>query len=520
MQEGGALIKKAGNLFTTSYLLLIFGVYPFYMHQGYVDIAKVKYHFFLYSSLAVLIILAVLGVICGGQMLYCRIKQREPYLIDWNSLSLTDMFVILYATEIFISYVFSYDRKEAFWGTEGWYMGWVLLFTLCALYFGISRFLSGNKAVWHVAVLASGVVFLLGIFDRFSIYLIPLKVRDPAFISTLGNINWFCGYLSVIAPIGISLFLFGTEKKWMYGIYTFIVFLAGFCQGGSSIFLFWGALFFVLLWIAIKKKAWIENYLLLLSLWGFSAQAMGILRYIIPEGYNYDIDCLCARLSKHPFTLLVGIGSLGIYMLLRMKKTGEISKKVQSVIHKVMVMVLAAGALLYLMLAGLNNQLGILSFGQSDLFSFSEAWGNSRGAAIAGGIEAYRQMPLSRKLIGVGPDCFSVYIYSLEEVAAMLRDNFGSSRLTNAHNELLTCLINTGIIGTCLFVGIFTSFVWGCLKKGRDNPAFYLFVVCVICYFVHNTISFAQVLNFPFLFLLLGIGESIKRAKRFSELTN
>lgn len=504
------MIKKAGNLVTTAYLLLIFGVYPFYMHQGYVDIAEAKYHFFIYSSLAAVVILVVTGVVYGGQTLYCRMKQREPYLINWDSLSPTDMFVILYATEIFISYVFSYDKKEAFWGTEGWYMGLVLILTLCVLYFCISRFWNGSKVVWHAAVLASGVVFLLGILDRFSIYLVPLKIRDPVFISTLGNINWFCGYLSTIAPIGISMFLFGTEKRWMYGVYALIVFLAGFCQGGSSVFLFWVALFYILLWIAVKKKVWIENYFLLLSLWGFSAQVIGILWIIIPEGYNYDIESLCARASKAPFTLLVGIGSLGIYMLSRTRKIGEINEKAQNIIHKMMGIVLAAGILLYLALVGLNNHLGISSFGQSELFSFSEAWGNGRGAAIAGSIEAYRQMPLLHKFLGAGPDCFSAYVYSLEEVAVMLRENFGGNRLTNAHNELLTDLINTGIVGTCLFVGIFVSFARSCMKKGKKNPAFYLFVVSITCYFVHNTISFAQVLNFPFLFLLLGMGEGLE----------
>ncbi len=507
------MAKKAGSIFTTAYLLLIFGIYPFYMHQGYVDIAKAKYHFFIYSSLAVLMILAGLGAVYVGRRLYCRIREREPYLTNWDRISLIDMLVILYATEIFISYTFSYDKKEALFGTEGWYMGLALLLTLCALYFGISRLWNGGRAVWHTAVLASGVVFLLGILDRFSIYLIPLKIRDSAFISTLGNINWFCGYLSIVAPIGISLFVIGTGKKWLYGIYAFMVFVAGFCQGGSSIFLFWAALFSILLWIAVKKRMWLENYFLLLSLWGFSAQAMDMLRLIIPEGYNYDTDSLCVRVSSSPFPLLIGVGALGAYGLLRIRKTGKLSEKIQSIVHRIMIMTLAAGILWCLLLALLNCGQRFSPSDRLELFSFGKTWGNGRGAAIAGSLEAYRQMPLSRKLLGAGPDCFSAYIYSLEEVAAMLRDNFGSSRLTNAHNELLTCLINTGILGTCLYVGIFVAFAGSCMRKGKENPALYLFVVCITCYFVHNMISFAQVLNFPLLFLLLGMGENLKLTK-------
>ncbi len=510
------MVKKAGGLFTTAYLLLIFGIYPFYMHQGYVDIAEAKYHFLIYSSLAVLLILTVLGTVGGWQVLHCRIKQREPYLIKWEGLSVTDMLVILYATEIFVSYVFSWDREEALWGTEGWHMGLALLLTLCGLYFGISRFWNGSRAVWYGAVLASGLVFLLGILDRFSIYLIPLGIRDPAFLSTLGNINWFCGYLSVVAPIGISLFLFGEKRKWPYGIYVAIVFLAGFCQGGSSIFLFFGVLFYILLWIAVKKKEWIRNYFLLVSIWGFSARAAGVLRMILPERYNYERNNLCVYVTDSPFALTIGAAALCGYILLRRWKAEEISDEIQKKVHGIMAIALAGGILLYLVLTGINTFWGIPGFGQLQVFSFGEAWGHGRGAAITAGLEAYMQMPISRKLLGAGPDCFSAYVYSLEEIAVMLRDNFGSNRLTNAHNELLTCLINTGIVGTGLLVGIFVSFAVRCMRKGKENPGLYLFLVCTVCYFIHNMVSFAQVLNFPFLFLLLGMGENrIDKVKFF-----
>ena len=509
------MIKKAGRSFTTAYLLLIFGIYPLYMHRGYVDIAQAKYHFFIYCSLAGLVILTAAGAACGGQALWRRIRHREAYLITWDSVSLTDMFVILYATEIFISYVFSCDRKEAFGGTQGWYMGLVLLLVLCALYFYISRLWSGSKGVWHAAVLTSGIVFLLGILDRFSVYLIPLETRNPAFISTLGNINWFCGYLSVTAPIGISLFVFGSGKKKVYGVYAFFVFLAGFCQGGSSIFLFFGVLFYSLLWIAVKKRMWIENYFLLLFLWSMSAGTMTAVQLIIKDGYNYDPDSFCVRAAGSPLTLLAGIGALGIYVFLRIRKEGEISSKMQGTVHKVMILMLMAGILGYLILAMPGNKPGAPGAGRLEIFSFGEAWGNGRGAAITGSIEAYRQMPFFRKLFGAGPDCFSVYVYSLEEVAQMLRANFGSNRLTNAHNELLTCLINTGFAGTCLFAGTFAFFAGSCMRKGKENPTFYLFAVCIICYFVHNMVSFAQVLNFPYLFLLLGMGENMKRNQKF-----
>lgn len=516
------MLKKAGNLFTTAYLLLIFGIYPFYMHQGYVDIGKAKFQFFIYSSLAAAGILALISIILAMQNISCRIKKHEPYLIDWNRLSLTDLFVIMYAVELFVSYSFSDFKEEALWGTEGWYMGLIPRLTLCALYFFISRLWNKNELIWYICIAASVGVFALGILDRFSIYLIPLKVRQPDFISTLGNINWFCGYLSVLAPVGICRFLFTESKDWSgedsfrngwvkfaCGIYTIIVFMAGFCQGGDSIFLFYGALFFLLMWISLKKREWFMNFVLIISFWGFAAQAVRLLRLILPEGYNYDTDNLCVRLTDSDFTLALGVAALVVYFLLKRQRTKVwLKEKKCKSLHKIMVALLISSCLIWLVLAGFNTRFKISGLGQNSFFLLNESWGNGRGAIYKSATEILRQMPVSHRLIGVGPDCFSAYAYSLPKTAEKMRAVFGSSRLTNAHNELLTCLVNEGILGVFLITGIFVPFVKRCMGKGKGNPVFYIFSISIICYFCHNMVSFAQVLNLPFLFLILGMGEA------------
>lgn len=480
------------------------------MKQGYEDIGKAKYQFFIYLSLAALGIFALLLAVYGGRAVYRRIRQKQAYLIDWDRVFATDLFVLCYATEIFVSYVFSDYRKEALWGTEGWYVGLVLLLTLCGLYFSVSRLWGGEKVVFHVAVLSSAIVFFLGILDRFSLYLLPLETRDPAFISTLGNINWFCGYLSVLAPMGICRFLFWKKDRGLYGIYVTIAFMAGFCQGGSSIFLFFGALFFILLWITIKKREWMENYFLLLFLWGLSAQLVRLIRRIVPDGYNYDADSLCSYMTDSDITLLIGAAALGGYLFLHFKREGYIKERTQKIFHRRMILLLLGGTMFWLALMGVNTWIGIPGLENKEMFLFGREWGNGRGAAVYSGLQMYGKMPVLHKLLGIGPDCFSAYAYSLPEIAQGLRDFFGANRLTNAHNGFLTALINTGILGVCLFAGIFVSFVRKCMKMGESDPEYYIFAVCAACYFAHNMVSFAQVLNLPFLFLILGMGSNMQ----------
>lgn len=262
------MLKKTANLFTTAYLLIMFAIYPFYMQNGYVDIGEAKNHFFLYVSIAAFGVLGLLAVIHLGVRMKEICRQKRAYLIDWDRVSSTDLLVLLYATTIFMSYVFSEHQEEALWGTEGWYIGTVMLLLLCGLYFFISRMWDANVKVLYAPVTASIFVFLLGISNRFSFYPISFEIVQPGFISTLGNINWYCGYLSVIAPVGIVMFVLSDDKKqgkmqkagqkWKQfglGVYSVITFMTAFSQGSSSIFLWFTALFFMLLWICEIGRA-------------------------------------------------------------------------------------------------------------------------------------------------------------------------------------------------------------------------------------------------------------------------
>ncbi len=511
--------KKAGNLFTTAYLLIMFGIYPLYLRNGYTDIGKDKYQFFLTISLGALAILIVIAILWGIQKLRTFKQSKQVYLINWEKVSATDIFVIMYATSLFLSYALSNYREEALWGTQGWYMGLATWLVLLVLYFLISRMWNGQgyAIVLCVAMATSGIVCLLGILNRFSVYLLAIENRPSNFLSTIGNINWFCGYLSVTIPIGVCLFLF-TEKKlqqWLIGLYISIAFVAAFAQGSSSIFLFFGALFFVLLWIAVQKRSWLKKWFLLVAIWGFSAQVIRLLRWVTAEAYNYDIKNLCGYLTDSNLTWWIGIAGLGAFLLLLIKdkrnQPAEVNNGINytKMIHQIMIGGLAAGLGIWIVCALWNTRYGIPGLQENSIFLFNDNWGNGRGATFRTGFWIFREIPFTKKLLGVGPDCFSIQAYNIPELARFLRESFGSSRLTNAHNELLTSLVNNGIIGVLLYIGMFTSFIGRSIKKAVQKPILYIPVVCIICYLIHNFISFEQVLNLPFAIFMLAIGESI-----------
>ena len=521
------MLKKTANLFTTAYLLLMFCVYPFYVEKGYENIGEAKNRFFLYISISAFVILGICAFLYLLKALWDIHLQKKAYLIDWNRVSTTDLFVLLYATFVFLSYVFSEYRDEALWGTEGWYMGLLPLLLLCGLYFLISRMWNGDTGIFYLLVAASALVFLLGICNRFSFYPIKFAVTQPDFISTLGNINWFCGYLSVTAPVGIGMFLVqdkGQEaskrktyriKEWILGSFTVITFTAGFCQGSNSIFLWFAVLFGTCLWICLENSEWVKNWLLLVILWGVSAQLVRLFRWIFPGKYNYEINNLCGYITNSFATVWIAAAGVIAYVILRKKETREYLVARKSAIRKIMIVVVFSLLVSWLLLAAVNTvwKLPFLnkSFAFRELFLFDENWGNGRGAAFLAGIRIFKEFPLVHKLFGAGPDCFAVCAYSMPELTDMLYQYFGTARLTNAHNELLTCLVNTGIFGLICYLGIFLCFLFGCRKRAKENPVLSILAVCVICYFVHNMVSFAQVLNLPYLFLFAGMGRYLQK---------
>lgn len=86
-------------------------------------------------------------------------------------------------------------------------------------------------------------------------------------------------------------------------------------------------------------------------------------------------------------------------------------------------------------------------------------------------------------------------------------EQFDDLRLTNAHSEPITLLVNIGMLGVVCYIGIMATGFVRFLRGAGRQPVLYLCAVSVLTYIAHNLVSFQQVLNTPFIFIILGIGE-------------
>lgn len=554
-----SLNHKIGQTILSLYFIVMSVVYPYYAPGGYLRIGEVKYIFF--RNVTFTVIAAMLVVVL------CIVIRRPGFLTEYyHRMSVTDWFAYGYFVAVMLSYLGSSYKKEAFWGAEGWYMGVVMQMMLVLLYFFFSRYFvccTGWLAVWMSA--AAGV-FILGILNRYSIYPIIMEGRTPGFISTLGNINWFCGYWSLTAPIGVTLY-WCSEKRWqrvVAGLYSIVAMLAGVVQGSESAYLVFGAVFVALLLFSLHNVRRLYRWMELGMLFAAGCQLGRILRYLPGFSMNYGSDVngsdplVMERLTDSNVTLWA-LGVLwavyaGFRLLGRKKrltdnqkmeplhesglrktagtvKTTETVSTAESTKTGKAIRILIVIWIVCICLWGLikTERLlydradrsvpgqGIVSDeGNADnpIKWFHDDWGNGRGTAWNCSMEAYRGLDTLHKILGVGPDCFAVYIYEVPGLAERLVEKFGDERLTNAHNEALSILINMGALGFLCYVGFVGSALVRYNRNVGRQPLLYVCAVCLLAYTVHNMVSFQQVLNTPYFFMLLGMGEGILRESR------
>ena len=522
---------------TVFYILMVAGIMPFYYKRetAYGAIGSNKSSFFqkwgFIAARMLLVILAAYVVFS----LFCwyrenrRQKGKLSLLINLflDDLSLTDKFACFYAVALCMSYYYTAYRDTAAMGTDGWYMGFFpqLLFLLS--YFAISRFTKKKERVWGLTAMlgVSLVVFLLGVLNRYEVNPLHMTSSGPGFISTIGNINWYCGYWSVLFPLGAGLFLFmrrketGRSEKLRYGLAAltlFTGFATGISQGSDSGILAMIALLVLCGCLSVGSRELFCRYLELLRMFCLSAMALGLVQLLFPTRNQY-VTAAYRILVQTPYVLIAAIVLLILRFFLGRQKGEKIFRTVR-IIWWCLMGLLGAAFVLFVILIVCNtkNPGSIGGLSQYAIFTFDEKWGSSRGATWSIGVQTWLSQDTLHRLVGVGPDCMAAYIYSGQDEALLsaTQASFGNHRLTNAHGELLSVLVNMGVFGVIGFGGMLLTAVGRFLRKSRTQVWCAACGLGIFCYMVNNLFSFWQIMNISQMFIVLGLGEGFLRDGR------
>ena len=80
--------------------------------------------------------------------------------------------------------------------------------------------------------------------------------------------------------------------------------------------------------------------------------------------------------------------------------------------------------------------------GDKSIFMFEGEWGSGRAYTWTFGLKTFGHMNFGHKLIGSGPDTFFYEMISYSDLNDEWYAVYNGARLTNAHNEWISLLVN------------------------------------------------------------------------------
>lgn len=425
-------------------------------------------------------------------------------------LSSVDICMLLYGGAVLLSACFSRYRETAWLGYTEWYMGAVSQLMFVGIYFFVSRCFGGEKYPVYSWIAAFFLVTVLGILHRFG--LDPSGLMEPFnsgdweyshMLSTIGNINWFCGYCSVALAVPLGGYL-KEEKPWKRGL-LYLVSLLGlfllFIQGSDmGIVIMAAGVLTCLIWGIREAAVFRRTFALagglcfLVPVYGALGVSLGqeVIKALPADSIGWNVMNLGVWAPAGAVCLILWL----LLWRLEGRGTEKLRKTVRAgITGTLLVAAVAAGILLV-----------------AD-FSLDEMWGSGRGTLWRLSARGFLRSGLLQKLIGVGPDCFAQYIYTIfsGEELFFLTGRWAGAIFANAHNEWLNHLINLGIMGTGCYLAIF---VCGIRRYRSCLPG----ILALVMYGVASLTGFQQCLSTPLLFLMLGMCENRIRGEKQYEM--
>lgn len=541
------------------YIVAMLVALPLYTGQGYWRLGDTKYTFF--RNVTVLCLGCWLAAGLPGRLREAAGRvRRSAEERDRGALgriarevrkafSMTDLAVAVYGAAVLLSALCSSYGQLPWRGYEGWFMGAFSQLLFVGIYFFVSRQYGGSLWPLYLGEAALFLVTALGLLHRLGIDPLGLMGNWNSknweyshMLSTLGNINWLCGYYSVALALPAAHFLREKRRLVLGVLYVTIVpslVLLGVqgSQGGLLILAVFGAAALICggrqrqLALVLRRLCLLGGgFCLGMPLMWLLMRMRGEKAAIVADGNVFD--------TVEWYVWVLGAAfCLASFLLLSRRKGGKERRHAGAAEEREGDRSAKAGSAEWAkgLQEGRKRSLGIktavaavcigaviLPLCWLSLRPPEDGFGSGRGLLWRIALESFGQAGFKDKFLGAGPDCYgeAVFIRLGTGTEVWKGEHWEGAVYTNAHNELLSQLCNVGILGTVGYVAIFlTAFMrygfgdtgdWG-RSGGGDWMRWTALLACAM-YGAHGFISFQQVLNAPLLFLVLGLCEAGSRA--------
>ncbi len=506
MKKQQPKVKELLNTLIYAYLVILFAGLPLYMQEKLVMIGNAKYLFFRNTTLVLgfFVVLAVLWQKISGE------KEPSAKAEAWKK---TDLFMLLYLISATLSSVLSPCREVFFLGYPGWYMGLLTQALLVGIYFAVSRYYDGSKSIWWIAGIAAGIVTLIGLLNRLDIDVLGTfqgmengEWNRTQLLSTIGNNNWYAGYISVTAGISLTAAFLGKRYVRALGMLgSFLFFASAITSNSTTAILAACGLCLLLFLLSLRQRGQLLRALEILMLLPLSVFMVRLFLQVHLTGLVLAGDAEKA-LFFTPVWYSVFAGEAVLYLFLRWRERRKRRDLLENCrIFRIAVSASVAAVLVVLIL-GCLLVAGNL-FNSEKLSEIS----NGRLALWKVTLLTYGKEGFLYKILGMGPDSFyyALYQWGSDAMDWINRGLLDNNVYSNAHNEWLTLLIQQGIIGVIAYGGIFFTAFQNLRRSGLRDPRALAVLLGLTGYLICSLFTFQHVLSTPFAFALLGMARGV-----------
>lgn len=478
-----------------------------------------KWGFFSITTIIGVIVAAVSTVVLiAGH--YQDVK-KDSFQAWVRTFSVTDWCVIMLMLSVFISWLATPYKLEAWDGSAGKMAGMFFYLVLFLSYFLVSRYLKYDQWILFVYIVVNFLVFGLAVLNHFMID--PLGMYENLvednywmFITTMGNINVLAGYFCVFVPVTMVLFCFCEtfQSQVIYGVFMTVSFMGLISANGDAGIIGIGCAFLFLFWFCFTSFEKLKRFFLMGGLFFGGAWIIGALDEAYIDTVKEPLATLPGFIGKsgvcHLAAAVLLILAFVFYLLQKKNVPEDALPKIRRIVYIMIAAVLAAafGMFIYLSTVGTDVELG-----QWETYlRFSDLWGSSRGFTWKRVLMIYGEdYNIFQKLFGFGPDLLGIPLHERfnDEIFARM-----GAYLVDAHNETLQTLGTLGIAGVIGYMGAQVTALVRYAKCYREDPFLLAVATGLVAYIAQGMMGSPQTFGTPILFVAIAIGESIMRRKK------
>lgn len=438
-------------------------VVPLAWRNGFFDINRVKVQFILFAVPIFFILFCAVSV-CTNNQIVCIFRRGEMV-----SVFLTLTAFLLSCT---VSSAMQGFSQETLFGTDGRLCG--LLFLLCCglAFVVIACGSLDGRIIANLSAFAAATVALLGLLhaygvDPFGFYDRIKQSQISSFLSTIGNIDFFGAYLSMMFPVAAAQAVFAPKRvlRILLGTASFFIACGVFVSRSDSaiLSLVLGSLSFAalcsddfeslgraLMLLSCSFLSWpLAESLLEYGKW--EIQYSGVLKLLTDKGIPWVASSVFLMLSGAAFYT---------------KKRCFCPPGSQKMCWILIVSLLTICILMLSAIFCLTEIWPQIDLGEAEnIFRFSDQWGTRRGFVYRRAILAYSDYSAIERLFGKGVDCTARILSPYFDDRSMLRYGI----FNDAHCHPLQFLLTTGVMGAGAFLTLYGLILHSCLRRASGD---------------------------------------------------